>query len=49
MKNGRKWKAIQPGSTKMKKQRKTSGNRKFVKLRIKKKKVHWQKIYIYLY
>lgn len=49
MKNGRKWKAIQPGSTKMKKQRKTSGNRKFVKLRIKKKKYIGRKsIYIYI-
>lgn len=38
MKNGRKWKTTQPGQLKWKSREKQVGNRKFVKLRIKKKK-----------
>ena len=38
MKNGRKWKTIQPRSTEMKKQRKTSGKYKIYKAQNLKKK-----------
>ena len=49
MKNGRKWKTTQPDQLKWKSREKQVRNRKFVKLRLKKKEyIDRESVYIYI-